>query len=197
MLLGGHPVSVVYMFSQFFCCSLHGIFRVLFCFALFLLGFIGFFEDNRFQYFISSWCLLNCMSLYLLSFLVQKFKTLHNLLVTKFKVINELLAIKGLWPSIVTDLFYFALYDCTLFKQCWIIVMQRRKEACQSPCSAMSLAFFPLSARGLFLSLSQFLYQCDNRCHTAVTSERDKRWLFLCRFPVCLSWADLEVSVWK
>lgn len=76
---------------------------------------------------------------------------------------------------------------------------QRKKEAQQSPCSAASLAFFPLSACGLSFSLCRFLYQRDyRRCHTDMRSERDKGWLFLCRFPVYLSWADpLEVSMWK
>ena len=94
MLLGGHPVSVVYSFSQFFCSSKHRMFRLVF-FFLFLLVFVGFFEDSRFQYFISSWCLLNCRSLYLLPFLGHKFKTLHNLCF-KILIIDELLAINGL-----------------------------------------------------------------------------------------------------
>lgn len=66
-----------------------------FFFFWFLLVFVGFFEDSRFQYFISSWCLLNCRSLYLLPFLGHKFKTLHNLCF-KILIIDELLAINGL-----------------------------------------------------------------------------------------------------
>lgn len=75
---------------------------------------------------------------YLERFRVQSFKLghkfiLHNLLVIKFKIINELLAINGLWPSMVTHLFYFALHDCSLFKQCWIIVMHRGKGSLAVP----------------------------------------------------------------
>jgi len=33
MLLGGHPVSVVYSFSQFFCSSKHRMFRLVFFFG--------------------------------------------------------------------------------------------------------------------------------------------------------------------